>query len=60
MDLINRMQNTVMNINVKEYQGQSVVSSKEIACNFEKQHKHVLESIENIKAQNPAVTKMFF
>ncbi len=60
MDLINQMQNTVININVKEYKGQSVVSSKEIAYNFEKQHKHVLESIENIKAQNPAVTKMFF
>lgn len=36
-------------IEVKEYQGELVVSSREVATNFEKQHKHVLESIENLK-----------
>lgn len=38
-----------LQINLKEYEGKPVVSSKEIATNFEKQHKHVLESIENLK-----------
>lgn len=59
MDYINEMDNLVASIDVKEYKGQIVVSSREVANNFEKQHKHVLESIENIKAENSAVTKMF-
>ena len=59
MDYINKMNNLVASIDVKEYEGQPVVSSREVANNFEKQHKHVLESIENIKAENSAVTKMF-
>lgn len=59
MDCINEMNNLVANIDVKEYEGQPVVSSREVANNFEKKHKHVLESIENIKAENSAVTKMF-
>lgn len=59
MDCINEMNNLVASIDVKEYEGQPVVSSREVANNFEKQHKHVLESIENIKAENSAVTKMF-
>lgn len=36
-------------INIKEYEGKPVVSSREVANNFEKKHKHVLESIENLK-----------
>lgn len=40
-----------LQINLKEYEGKPVVSSREIATNFEKQHKHVLESIENLKAK---------
>mgnify|MGYP000042177866 CR=1 FL=1 len=59
MDCINEMNNLVASIDVKEYEGQPVVSSREVANNFEKKHKHVLESIENIKAENSAVTKMF-
>ena len=59
MDYINEMDNLVASIDVKEYKGQIVVSSREVANNFEKQHKHVLESIENIKAENSAETKMF-
>lgn len=59
MDCIEQMNNLVASIDVKEYEGQPVVSSREVANNFEKKHKHVLESIENIKAENSAVTKMF-
>lgn len=57
MDYINEMNNLVASIDVKEYEGQPVVSSREVANNFGKKHKHVLESIENIKAENSAVTK---
>lgn len=49
MDCINEMNNLVASIDVKEYEGQPVVSSREVANNFEKKHKHVLESIENLK-----------
>ena len=37
-----------------------VVSSRDIANSFGKLHKHVLDNIENIKAENSAVTSMFF
>lgn len=47
MDCINEMNNLVANIEVKEYKGQPVVSSREIADNFEKNHKEVLRSIDN-------------
>ena len=49
MDYIKEMNNLVASIDVKEYEGQPVVSSREVANNFEKQHKHVLECIENLK-----------
>lgn len=49
MDCINEMNNLVASIDVKEYEGQPVVSSREVANNFEKKHKHVLECIENLK-----------
>ena len=35
-------------INVQQVDGQLLVSSREIATNFEKQHKHVIEKIENL------------
>lgn len=44
---------TVVNENV-------VVSSRDVAEHFGKQHKHVLESIENMKAENSALLKMFY
>ena len=46
-------------ISIANTNGQLTVSSLQIAESFEKQHKHVLETIENIKAENSAVTKMF-
>ena len=49
MDYINEMNDLVASIDVREYEGQPVVSSREVANNFEKQHKHVLECIENLK-----------
>lgn len=36
-------------INVQNISGQLLVSSREIAKNFEKQHKHVIEAIEEVK-----------
>lgn len=39
--------------------GQIVVESRQIAEHFDKQHKHVLDAIENITAENSAVTSMF-
>ena len=44
---------------VNQFNGELVVSSRQVAEDFGKKHKHVLEAIENIKAQNSAVTKMF-
>lgn len=40
--------------------GQKMVSSRDVAKNFEKEHKDVLRAVENIKAQNCALTSMFF
>lgn len=47
MDYIKEMNNLVASIDVREYEGQPVVSSREIADNFEKNHKEVLRSIDN-------------
>lgn len=44
---------------VNNRDGKLTVSSLQVATDFGKQHKHVLETIENIKAENSAVTKMF-
>ena len=38
---------------------QVVVSSRQIAEHFEKQHKHVLDAIEKLKAENSALRSMF-
>lgn len=39
---------------------QVVVSSRDVSEHFGKQHKHILESIEKMKAENSALIKMFF
>lgn len=49
-----------MNELVTIYNHQLVTDSRKVAENFDKQHKDVLKAIENIKAQNCAVTNMFF
>lgn len=38
---------------------QVVVSSRQIAEHFEKQHKHVLDAIEKLRAENSALRSMF-
>lgn len=53
MDYINEMNNLVANIEVKEYKGQPVVSSKEVANNFEKEHSKVLRTIKEKIEVNP-------
>lgn len=61
MDCINEMNNLVASIEVKEYEGQPVVSSREVANNFEKEHKNVLRDIENlIKAGSSKLSQPFF
>lgn len=40
--------------------GQPVASSLDIAEHFGKEHKNVLQSIENLTAENSALTQMFF
>lgn len=47
-------------INLISENGQVVVSSREVAENFGKEHRNVIQSIENISAENSAVTQMFF
>lgn len=44
---------TVVNENV-------VVSSRDVAEHFGKQHKNVMQAIENMKAENSALIKMFY
>jgi Rha family phage regulatory protein len=45
-------------IEVLNQDGQLVVTSRQIAEDFEKEHKHVLDSIRNLVAENPAVKNM--
>ena len=47
-------------INITNENGQAVVSSREVAEHFCKEHRNVIQSIENISAENSAVTPMFF
>ncbi|MDR1198429.1 MAG: Rha family transcriptional regulator [Prevotellaceae bacterium] len=49
------MKNLVINNN-----GQPVTNSLLVAEKFGKQHKHVLDSIRNLTAQNSAVSQMFY
>lgn len=46
-------------ITINNDNGILTVSSLQVAEDFEKQHKHILNAIENIKAENSAVTSMF-
>lgn len=45
-------------INISNQDGQLVVTSRQIAEDFEKEHKNVLRDIENLVAQNSAVKNM--
>lgn len=42
------------------YKNQLVTDSRQVAEHFGKQHKHVIEAVENIKAENSALTQMFY
>lgn len=46
-------------VTVKLVDNQILVSSKQVARDFEKDHKHVLESIRNFVAENSAAKMMF-
>jgi len=45
-------------INISNQDGKLVVGSREVAKNFEKEHKDVLEAIRNLIAENSAVTSI--
>ena len=45
-------------INILNQDGQLVVTSRQVSEDFEKEHKHVLESIRNLIAENSAVKNM--
>lgn len=59
--LAKRVRNKVMNLNnlVVLKNEQPVTSSLQVAEDFNKNHKHILESIENLTAENSAVKCMF-
>lgn len=46
-------------INIHNDGSKLLVSSREVAKNFEKDHKHVIEKIENLMVENSAVRNMF-
>lgn len=46
-------------IHIQNKEGQMLVSSREVAANFGKQHKDVLESIRNLAAENSAARLLF-
>lgn len=46
-------------INIKNIEGQAVVSSREVADNFGKEHKNVLQIIKNLVAENQAAKNFF-
>lgn len=47
-------------INIENKDGQLVVSSREVAANFEKEHRNVIQAIENISAENSALIGTMF
>jgi len=49
-----------MNDLVKILRKQAVCTSRDVAAHFRKQHKHVLESIRNLAAENSATKNMFY
>ncbi|WP_122640493.1 Rha family transcriptional regulator [Romboutsia sp. Marseille-P6047] len=46
-------------VNIKNLNGNLLVSSRDIANNFEKRHNHVVESIERLTTENMVVKEMF-
>ena len=46
-------------ITITNNNGSLTVSSVQVAENFGKQHKNVIQAIENIRAENSALTSMF-
>jgi Rha family phage regulatory protein len=57
---IERIDFMLVEIHGKKNEEVLVTSSRMVAEAFGKEHKHVLEAIENIKAENSALTSMFF
>lgn len=46
-------------IKITNTNGVLTVSSLQVAENFEKEHRNVIQAIENLTAENSAVTPMF-
>lgn len=49
----------VMGVSFYDCNGQKMVSSRDVAGNFEKEHKNVMQTIQNMTAENSALLKMF-
>lgn len=45
---------------IGSYNGRPTVTSRDVAEHFKKDHRHVIESIRNITAENSAVAEMFY
>ena len=50
----------IINITYDQDHQQPVVSSLQVAESFEKQHKNVIQSIENLVAENSAAKSLFY
>lgn len=53
------MENQLININIKNNNGVLTVGSLEVAEHFGKQHKNVIQTIQNLAAENSATKNMF-
>lgn len=49
----------VVGVSFYDCNGQKMVSSRDVAKNFEKEHKNVMQTIQNMTAENSALLKMF-
>lgn len=49
----------VVGVSFYDCNGQKMVSSRDVAENFEKEHKNVMQTIQNMTAENSALLKMF-
>lgn len=52
--------NNIISVNVRIEQDQMITDSRNVADVFQKQHKHVLDSIRNIEKDVPNFRQMFF
>ena len=52
--------NNMNDITLTTQNGEAVTSSRDVAKRFDKQHKHVLDAVKNLVAENSAAKSMFY